>query len=104
MNLLNRQTDEAPSDKERTVVEKQFYKQFYLKDGKINIELLFKHLEACIESHEEKFKKIEFQTQIKGPFWMKAVIFFISAVLENGAQSVCQYFFYEKYFMALDQS
>ncbi len=34
---------------------------------------------------------------------MKAVIFFISAVLENGAQSVCQYFFYEKYFMALDK-
>ncbi len=50
----------------QTVDDEQFYKKFYLDDGRRNTEQIFKYLEAEIEGHEEKINKVDFQTQIKG--------------------------------------
>ena len=83
-------------------VYESFYKGTKNEDGTRNNEEIFKQLEKLIEYHQENFNSLNFLTETQKPFYRKASIVICSALFEDGAQSMCQYFYYEKYFTALD--
>jgi len=90
MEPMNFQLDE--SDYQETIL--------YYQNG--NYEEIFKKLEELIEKYENEFNKANFETETMWPFQMKALIFFASALFEDGVQSTMQYLFFEKYLTALD--